>query len=401
MTGDGALSWQWKYRSPTTIEAVDLADAKTVYAAGWKGMLLKTGNGGRKWTALNQDAIQALRTVHFADAKVGLAAGEAGIILKTDNGGADWSARPGKNRNLISSIRLMTPDTGFAAGDAGTILRSVDGGESWDSLFAPVAVDLLSLDGWGGSHVWVAGDSGTILNTEDGGVQWSRQASGVGRNLRSLRFVDAETGFAAGDSGLVLKTTDGGRNWVPKRDGGEVPLKSLSFVNARIGYAVGPGLVLKTSDGGDSWNTVKCVPECRTCPCPSDASFNAVFFLDENIGYFAEGDSERGGTAVLATGNGGVTRAKTYINDFGGFNGISFPDYRAGYFVGAYGSIVKVSRDTSTTRVLSKPVGRGTISWGNGIYRAKHGMPGPFDLRGKLLYASPANPAAGIAYSPD
>jgi photosystem II stability/assembly factor-like uncharacterized protein len=96
--------------------------------------------------------------------------------------------------------------------------------------------------------------------------------SGIPRALRDdaalnrVTFVDARLGWAVGNWGVVLHTDDGGRSWQQQESGTQATLEAVYFVDRQIGYAAGgrawpegggtSGVLLRTEDGGRNWIVV-------------------------------------------------------------------------------------------------------------------------------------------------
>jgi photosystem II stability/assembly factor-like uncharacterized protein len=108
---------------------------------------------------------------------------------------------------------------------------------------------------------YVVGELGTILKTTDGGTNWITLNSGTTLTLRGVYFATAITGFAVGDSGIILKTDDGGINWTKYiYNNAMASFTAVQFINNNVGFAAGyeypplSPMILKTTDGGSNWN---------------------------------------------------------------------------------------------------------------------------------------------------
>jgi photosystem II stability/assembly factor-like uncharacterized protein len=151
-----------------------------------------------------------LYCITFWDAQSGLAVGDGGTILRTTDGGRRWTPQASGTTNALWSVTFLDAQTGWAVGTGGTILRTKDGGQRWTKQASGTTNPLSSVTFRDAQSGWAVGESGTILRTKDGGQRWTKQASGTTNDLGSVFFVDAQTGWAVGDSGTILRTTDGG-----------------------------------------------------------------------------------------------------------------------------------------------------------------------------------------------
>jgi photosystem II stability/assembly factor-like uncharacterized protein len=135
-------------------------------------------------------------------------------------------------------------------------------------------------------------------------AQWVRQNSGTsGVALRDIHFINDNTGWICGD-GTILKTTNAGENWVRQNHPATNKLLSgIHAVDSNVVYCVGWfETLLKTTNGGTNWIAL------RNGPIGVPNSYDAVFFSNENTGWFA-GD----GLYIKRTTDGGRTYDSTYI----------------------------------------------------------------------------------------
>jgi len=232
----------------------------------FKGILLKTYDGGQTW--LGEDSIinKALFGGHFASTAFGVAVGFDAKLMRTHNGGFDWQLHQGHTWHPLFDVFLVNDQLGFACGGRGyvngAIYRTVNGGFNWTVDTFDMALESLYFTN---ENTGFAGGYGFVLKTTDGGVSWN-PTSAQGDFFTSLHFPTAETGYAAGYQGLILKTTDGGDSWEkvhhPNRPfGRRLHFHCIYFTSPVQGYAAGrDGLFLKTSDGGTSWQEVENVP---------------------------------------------------------------------------------------------------------------------------------------------
>lgn len=111
---------------------------------GWivgQNGIKKTTNGGLTWFDQYSSEYASLGSIYFTDANHGWAvgnwftgiwgaAGRRGMILYTNNGGTTWNEQTTINHNL-GGVYFPNDHTGWAVGGGGTILHTTNGGVSF------------------------------------------------------------------------------------------------------------------------------------------------------------------------------------------------------------------------------------------------------------------------------
>ncbi|HEX8285856.1 MAG TPA: YCF48-related protein [Pyrinomonadaceae bacterium] len=290
------------------LHAVFFVDERRGWAAGGKGALLSTRDGGATWEAGKRPTEDAVRDVFFQDAETGWLLCERSMfkpmekeesvsyLLKTSDGGRTWSrveVTRGADVDLkLAGLRFADREHGWVFGEMGALFASSDGGATWARQRVPTRHVLLGASFFDAGTGWLSGGGLTVLKTTDGGVTWhagivylpatgtaeaqsqqqpdprvvepgggarqedvSRRSS---RRLNAVCFVNQERGWAVGAAGVILATSDGGRNWRPQASGVGDDLWDVKFFDAREGWAVGTGgAMLHTTDGGLTWNDAR------------------------------------------------------------------------------------------------------------------------------------------------
>lgn len=178
-----------------------------------------------------------LNTLFFLDQTHGWIAGERGVVLRTGDGGRTWEGGELPRPSIQGGEEVMKEGLG--------------GGISEEELAAyGVEIPLPSLYGIffvSPLQGWVVGQEGTIAWTRDGGRQWEFQPSGTREALYDVGLV-RNTGWIVGDKGTVLISTNSGRQWERKELGLEYRLswlRRLAVVSGDHAFMVGAdGLVL-------------------------------------------------------------------------------------------------------------------------------------------------------------
>ncbi|MBI5216800.1 MAG: T9SS type A sorting domain-containing protein [Ignavibacteriae bacterium] len=383
-----ATSWQQIYPYPTgsLLLGVFAQNEDTVIAVGSYGTIIKTTDGGERWSIQqNAGAVAgvSLYSVKFSSDVVGYVVGTLGTILKTTDGGDTWIQQSSGTTSTLYGVSFVNDTVGFAVGGTSftitgypdwtlykdpVVLRTTNGGKIWVSLPFPFFSGLKSVVFRDALNGIVAGDSLSVFRTSDGGITWDRvlSSSTVANSNKSVCYAGNNTYFTIG-SGDVHRSTDDGLTWelLPYPPVDENPFRdqyAISFFDSTHGVTSGRwylygtsnagvswtstynygmhiwdihmvdsltafaagyyGTLLKTTDGGVSWTVLS--------GSPKPVNIYGVHFTDANNGLAA------GMNAVLRTTDGGNTWnphsipvSTDYI-----FRDIYFPDNRTGYLVG-------------------------------------------------------------------
>lgn len=282
----GTMAW---------LRSVFFIDQNRGWAAGSKGTLLRTEDGGRTWKATSASTDDIVRDVFFIDEQNGWLVCEVNVyqlktnedprayLMKTTDGGNHWDRVEIKGFEvdaiLVRAV-FSRGGRGWAFGEAGAIFTTRDSGETWVRLRSPTRRLLL-----GGTFVdddrgWVVGAGSTIIQTSDGGDSWYQSSlPGVEKTIRftAASFFDNRLGWAVGSGGSVFRTTNGGRTWARQESGVEVDLFDVKFVDAQEGWAVGAeGTIIHTTNGGGTWTTER---------SGTQHPLERVFFTDKAHGW--------------------------------------------------------------------------------------------------------------------
>ncbi|GAC1446461.1 MAG: YCF48-related protein [Pyrinomonadaceae bacterium] len=279
-------------RSFAWLHAVSFIDARRGFAAGGRGVLLSTTDGGAHWQALKHPSEDTLRDIVFVDEKTGWLICERDIynsdegqrtyLMHTTDGGATWTRlKVGEHLLTASLVRIVFADAlrGYTFGELGALFATDDGGATWKRQILPTRYLILGgafSDSQTGALV---GANQTALFTEDGGAHWragslrvsvdkaiattqelkkatAEQNIGHQPRLNAVSFADARNGWAVGANGTIVTTADGGRTWRAQKSGVDADLLDVKFVDLREGWAVGKdGTILHTTDSGTDWET--------------------------------------------------------------------------------------------------------------------------------------------------
>jgi photosystem II stability/assembly factor-like uncharacterized protein len=289
------------------LHAVFFVDERRGWAAGGKGALLSTTDGGATWELSKPPTEDAVRDVFFQDAETGWLLCERSMfkpmekdesvsyLLKTADGGRTWSrveVTRGADVDLkLAGLRFADRERGWVFGEMGALFVTEDGGATWSRQRVPTRHLLLGASFLDAQTGWLSGGGLTVLKTSDGGATWHAgtvflPASGAAgqseqqpdprvvepgggarredvtrsssRRLYAVCFVTPVRGWAVGSGGVIIATADGGRTWRTQTSGVGEDLFDVKFFDAREGWAVGSGgAMLHTTDGGLTWADAK------------------------------------------------------------------------------------------------------------------------------------------------
>lgn len=267
------------------------------WAAGSRGTVLRTSDGGRNWRDVSPPGATGLefRDIEAFDARravvLAIGEGEASRVLRTDDGGTTWteSFRNTDARAFYDCLTFFDSRHGLAMSDPVDgkfrILSTSDGGRHWKVLptagmpaaqageagFAASGQCLVSS---GPRDVWLAtGGAATarVLHSADRGMTWTASESTIpagdpARGVFGLAFRDPAHGIAVGgdyradrpspDASAV--TGDSGGSWQRSATPPSAYRSGVAWLphSRSRALAVGPTGTDLTRDGGRTWRTV-------------------------------------------------------------------------------------------------------------------------------------------------
>lgn len=264
------------------IAAVTRAGGRLV-AAGQRGHVLWSDDGGGSWSQAAVPVSTDLTAVHFPTPSRGFAVGHDGVVLSTADGGRSWTRRlDGRAIGPLLRARYAgtavaaqalaladrAPDlsllavwfadasTGFVVGAFDLVLRTDDGGESWtpwlERLENPRALHLHAVGGAAGA-VLLAGEQGLLLRLDAAAARFRAVPAPPGGSLFGLAASGRDV-VAFGLGGRAVRSGDGGETWEEARTGVDVSLAGGTVLpDGRLALVSQAGRVLVSDDGGRSF----------------------------------------------------------------------------------------------------------------------------------------------------
>ena len=246
---------------------LDIAHAgKRLVAAGDRGHILYSDDGGSNWTQAKVPTRQLLTAVYFADEQHGWAVGHDALILGTTDGGQTWTQQYENREGEVPLLDVWFENAqhGFATGAYGVLLETTDGGENWedvaDRLDNEDGSHLNAIAEIPGSGLFIVGEMGGMFRSADMGETWERVESPYQGSFFGV-VGGGEPGVvvAFGLRGNLFRSTDFGDSWqaIELLDDGDAVESGLAdgnrLADGRIVVVGHGGTVLSSEDNGKSF----------------------------------------------------------------------------------------------------------------------------------------------------
>ncbi len=257
----------------------------------------------------------------------------------------------------------------------------------------------LSIIAGHGDRFLIASEQRTVYSSNDSGATWEIILDNKGHNVLALAYPADNVQFVISDSSkfvkedgesfirhwpIISKSTDAGLSWKHTRFDVELFVKEVSF-SGDYGIAFGYRKYLKTTNGGNDWDVFD-VPDgygfndlqvisngvvyaldrdnnnnyhlLKTCndfetfiveTCNlEDSYFSSIFFIDENIGWLALGNTFNNlPNKIYKTIDGGINWDEKFsISNLPldvGFKDIRFADKMHGFCIGSKGYVFQTT----------------------------------------------------------
>lgn len=219
LSDDGGRTFREARHVPvsSTLTGVSFSDARTGWAVGHWGAILRTTDAGEHWTLQHSDRSvdQPLFSVYFRTREEGWAVGLWSLMLHTTDGGATWSAVPvsppgAKIARNFYAIFPGAKDTLYVACEQGRVLRSTDAGRHWDTIDTGYAGSFWTGAALPDGTLLVAGLRGTIYRSTDGGDHWQLAKTPFKSSVTALAVRADQSVIAVGLDGIAMSSRDGG-----------------------------------------------------------------------------------------------------------------------------------------------------------------------------------------------
>ena len=240
----------WGCSSQPIFGAIGAADG-SLYAVGWLGSTLSSGDGGTTWQDESNPTEESLYAITQDLDGTRYAAGEKGILLwAAPNQKWDYAPTP----NLKASLMGVFADNRgvFAVGELGTILYSKDRGRTWKTK--NVGKSWLRDIKGDAQGLYAVGLLGAFLCSFDAGETWLEAKTNTTEGLNGVWGDGQGNLYAVGTAGIILKTSDRCQTFQKVTSGTDVALQEIVGKTPTELYAVGArGVILRSVDQGQSW----------------------------------------------------------------------------------------------------------------------------------------------------
>jgi photosystem II stability/assembly factor-like uncharacterized protein len=285
------------------------------------------------WSTQSSPSSQNLYGVAFSDRNTWIAVGAAGTILRSSDGGLRWTSISSPAGDALRGVSFHG-SIGLAVGISGQVLRTIDRGSSWIQENRPTTKNLYSVS-VGDSVAVITGEEGMILVSTDAGITWLQRTAGTASILFGVA-VQARTVVGVGGQGTIVMSSNSGQGWgLTVLGGGQLLFfYGTSIVSATTGWAVGSyaatgSIIVKSTLSGFVW-TLQSAPTTNTLTGVSFATIDTGTAVGFN------------GTMVHTT-NGGTEWIGQQSNTLHSLNAVSFIDSRTGIAVGDSGTILRTT----------------------------------------------------------
>lgn len=282
--------WSWQHPNPqgNNILKFSFINTSTGWAAGEKGTVIKTTNGGTSWTSQYVNTSLPLGEIAFPDSLYGFT-GTGSDLFTTTNSGQTWNIKYRFPNFVISALFMLDRDTGIIALTNGTnsskLYKTTDKGSSWSLILNSTAGDISDMHIMPSGNGILAGSGGLVMKTSDYGNTWLTVSAGTTDDLIDVSMPTNNEIFLAA-SNAIYTSSNGGTSFTPLANPGQgngVNLLSLDFGNSLKGIAgCEAGNVYATSDGGNTWSSYSSVPWFNVNTVYANTGLN--FFIGGSYG---------------------------------------------------------------------------------------------------------------------
>jgi len=278
------------------LRGVSAVSAKTAWASGAAGTILRTADGGSTWQKLGIDGADQLdfRDVDAIDANtaytLSIGPGPASRIYKTTDAGAHWTLQFQNDdpKAFFDAMAFWDAANGLAVSDSVdgrfVVIVTRDAGAHWNPIPPDALPKALTNEGafaGSGTNIavlardvaWIGTGASTrsrVLRTTDGGKTWTVAdtplQTSASAGIFSVAFRDRTHGLVVGGdyrkeqdpTSVAAATNDGGLTWTPVS--GLTGFRSVVAHlpgNNSFWIAVGPSGADATEDDGKTWTKVE------------------------------------------------------------------------------------------------------------------------------------------------
>ena len=213
LTENNGKNWIQK-KSPTrrTLNSICLVDQKTIWIVGHQSTVLRSQDGGEKWTKIQvlNDPETSFLDVLFVDSSRGFIVGSYGKYFSTIDGGETWVENEQEDDPHFYQIASQPNGVLWMVGEFGTVWKSNNQGESWeplDSQYDGTFFGVVPLNK--SSSIILHGLQGNIFRFKKGSILKKIESPTNAILQRGVQLKDGRLVLAAGAGELLLSARDG------------------------------------------------------------------------------------------------------------------------------------------------------------------------------------------------
>jgi photosystem II stability/assembly factor-like uncharacterized protein len=194
-TDDGGETWtqqRLESNQDKPLFAIHFFDAKTGVAVGLWSLVLVTEDGGKSWQKVEMPVPEGAKKADlnlfalFADGQGRLfAAGEKGMVLRSDDRGQHWVYLSTGYKGSFWTGVVTAGGTILVGGLRGSLYRSTDDGRSWTRVETQTKSSITALARVDGDIVAVGLD-GLVLRSQDAGTTFKTDVRADRSSLTAL-----------------------------------------------------------------------------------------------------------------------------------------------------------------------------------------------------------------------
>ncbi|MBL0098036.1 MAG: hypothetical protein IPP46_17225 [Bacteroidetes bacterium] len=151
-------------------------NTSTGWAAGDKGALIKTTNGGSSWALQYPGHIDDITELQFTDSLNGFMAAGSDLYYSS-NSGQSWNIRYRFPSYTISALCMVDADSGVLAlknsSSFGQLFKTTDGGLSWQQILPNTPGDINDIALTANGNGMLVGSGALSMRTTDFGTTWN------------------------------------------------------------------------------------------------------------------------------------------------------------------------------------------------------------------------------------
>ena len=208
--------------TPGHLNAIHFSDESNGWTAGYWGLLLHTINGGQEWSVVNPGLQPTYYALDLYSSKYIWAGGYQGKLIRSGDYGSTWQDISLSYSNFdINRITFLDSLNGYVVftkqydNAHGLMFRTSDGGINWTAIdfINSQTKGILGMSFTDALTGYISIYNEGVAKTTDGGITWQSLGK-IGDVVPAfLKFTNAQQGLAATRDNFVARTNNGGQTW--------------------------------------------------------------------------------------------------------------------------------------------------------------------------------------------